>query len=236
MAVEDVDVREAQPLQGLVKRGQQVFTGAEVAVRARPHRVAGLGGDDELVAIGGEVFAENPPEGFLGGARDGAVVVREVEVCHAEVEGAQRDRARDGRVVDAPEIVPEAERDLREVQAGAAATGLEGGVGVARVGGGVHARNQAGVDDFSQRENFSQGAGAGGARRQRLAPRFWCALIAQVPQPKPKRRHEMRRRSAHAMEAAPAVPFFASKCFWPKTDMDWPALNNLYLDPEPSRS
>jgi hypothetical protein len=73
----------------------------------------------------------------------------------------------------------------------------------------VHARNQAGVDDFSQRENFSPGA-------RRLAPRFWCAAIAQVPQPKPKRRQEMRKRSAHAMEAAPAVPFFANKCFWPK--------------------
>jgi hypothetical protein len=132
------------------------------------------------------------------------LVIRNGDVIDGS--GAPRFRARDGRVVDAPEIVPEAERDLREVQAGAAATGLEGGVGVARVGGGVHARNQAGVDDFSQRENFSPGA-------RRLAPRFWCAPINSVSQPKPKRRQEVRKRSAHAMEVAPAVPFFTSKSF-----------------------
>ena len=87
VTVEDIDVGEPHPLQRLVQRGEEVFARAKVAMRARPHGIARLGRDDQLVAIGAEVFAENPTEGFLGRARDGPVVVREVEVGDAEVEG-----------------------------------------------------------------------------------------------------------------------------------------------------
>lgn len=66
VTIEDVDVREPHPLQRLVQGSQQVFARAKVAMRAWPHGIARLGRDDQLVAIGGEIFAEDSPEGFLG--------------------------------------------------------------------------------------------------------------------------------------------------------------------------
>jgi len=122
-------------------------------VRAGPHRVAGLGRDDQLIAVAREVFAQDAAEGLLGRARHRAVIVREVEVRDPEVEGAERDGARGRGIVDAPEIMPEPERDLREMQAGFAAAGLEGRVGIAGSAGGVHAVEKNARVLISQREN-----------------------------------------------------------------------------------
>ena len=55
VGVEDVDVVEAHPREALVEAGQQVLARAPLAVRAGPHVVARLGGDDQLVAVGREV-------------------------------------------------------------------------------------------------------------------------------------------------------------------------------------
>ena len=49
--VEDVDVVEPHALQALVEARQQVLARAPFPVRARPHVVAGLARDDQLVAI-----------------------------------------------------------------------------------------------------------------------------------------------------------------------------------------
>ena len=56
--VEDVDVVEAQPLQRLVERGEDVLArAAALAVGTGPHVVARLGRDDHLVAVAPEVLA-----------------------------------------------------------------------------------------------------------------------------------------------------------------------------------
>ena len=147
VAIEDVHVRQAHPLQRLVERREEVLTGAEIAVRSGPHGVAGLGGDDQFIAVGAEVFAQDTTKGLFGAARYGSVVVREVEVRDAEVEGAQGDRTRVGVVVDAPEVMPEAERDLGQVQPGLSAAGLERLLGVAGGVGRMHDPNQFTVPD-----------------------------------------------------------------------------------------
>ena len=56
VTVENIDVRQPQALQRLVQRGQQVFTRTEVTMRAGPHRVTRLGGDNQFIAIVREVF------------------------------------------------------------------------------------------------------------------------------------------------------------------------------------
>ena len=91
--VEDVDVVEPHAGQALVQRGEQVLARAPLAVRAGPHVVAGLGGDDQLVAPRREVLAHEPAEVGLRGAGRRPVVVGEVEVGDAEVERAAQDRA-----------------------------------------------------------------------------------------------------------------------------------------------
>ena len=102
VAVEDVDVVQAHPLQRLVARGDEVLARpAALAVGARATcRSPALERDDELVAVGPEVASEDAAEVALGRAVGRPVVVRQVEVGDATVERpAQRrllalDRAR----------------------------------------------------------------------------------------------------------------------------------------------
>ncbi len=120
MRVEDVDVLETHPPQALVEACEHVLARAPFAVRARPHVVARLRRDDDLVAERTEVLLEEPPEVLLGRAVGRPVVVREVEVRDPEVERAPEDgAARLERPVVA-EVLPEAERDGRQQQPAAA--------------------------------------------------------------------------------------------------------------------
>ena len=98
---------------------------AEIAVRAGPHVVAGLGRDHELVAEGREILLQQHAERLLGGAVGRPVVVGEVEVRDAEVEGAAHDRAAGLERPVAAEVLPEAERDGRQQQPAAAAAVVE---------------------------------------------------------------------------------------------------------------
>ncbi len=101
-----------------------------------------------------EVFTQDAAKGFFGRAGYGAVIIREVEVRHAEVEGAQRDSPGDGRIIDAPEIMPEPKRDLWEMQARFTAACLEGRVGIAGGAGGVHTVEKTAPLPLSQREKY----------------------------------------------------------------------------------
>lgn len=84
--------------------------------------MAGLGGDEELVAVGTEVFLPDTAEVLLGRAGDGAVVVGEVEVADAVVEGVEYHTLGLGEVVNGAEVVPKAEGQDGEEDAGAAGT------------------------------------------------------------------------------------------------------------------
>ena len=57
VTVKNVHVIESQALQALVEAGEEVFARAPFAVGSGPHVVTGFGRDDQLVAMGGEVFA-----------------------------------------------------------------------------------------------------------------------------------------------------------------------------------
>ncbi len=109
VGVEDVDVVEAHPAQRLVQAGQQVLPGAVVAVGTRPHVVAGLGGDDQLVPVRPQVLAHDPAEIDLGRAVRRSVVICQVEVGDPEVEGAPDDRALVLDRLAVPEVLPQPE-------------------------------------------------------------------------------------------------------------------------------
>ncbi|CAM5474954.1 hypothetical protein SHIRM173S_08780 [Streptomyces hirsutus] len=89
---------------------------AALTVGTRPHVPAGLGGDHQFVPVRGEVLLHQPAEVDLRGAVGRSVVVREVVVGDAEVEGAQRDLALgpEGPVVT--EVVPVAQGQQGEVE------------------------------------------------------------------------------------------------------------------------
>jgi len=74
MRVEDVD--ESSPAASVTGRGSRAGTcGTELAVRSGPHVPAGLGRDEQFVAIGREVVTQDAPEVRLGAAVGRAVVV-----------------------------------------------------------------------------------------------------------------------------------------------------------------
>ena len=96
--IKNVDVVETHSRERLFGGRDQVLARTVVAVGTRPHVVAGLRRDDELIAVRREVFPHHPSEVRLGGA-DLALGV-------------------EGPVV--AEVPPQAERDRRKVQAGGA--------------------------------------------------------------------------------------------------------------------
>ncbi len=86
--VEDVDVVEAHPLEALVEGCQQVLARPPLAIWTRPHLVAGLGRNDELVTIRLQVRRVDEAEVRFCRTTGRAVIVREVEVVDAEIECA----------------------------------------------------------------------------------------------------------------------------------------------------
>ena len=106
VGVKNVHVIELHPLQALVQAGQQILARAPIAVRPGPHVVAGLGADHEFVAVGAEIAVHDAPEILLGGAGRRTVIVRQVEVGDAEVEGAPEQGPAILEGVHAAEIVP----------------------------------------------------------------------------------------------------------------------------------
>ena len=101
-------------LQALVERSHQIFPGTPVAVRARPHVVTCLRGYEQLVAVGSEVLIHQSAHRFLCRAVDRTVVVGQIKVGDAVVEGVVGDLTAALIGVDASEVMPEAEAYLRQ--------------------------------------------------------------------------------------------------------------------------
>ena len=111
---------QAHALERLVAARHQVLARAPLAVRARPHEIARLRRDDHLVAERVEILAHQRAEVFLGGSRRRAVVVSQVEMRDAEIEGAARDGAAVLEDVDVAEVVPQAQRNRGQPHAAGA--------------------------------------------------------------------------------------------------------------------
>ena len=84
----------------------QVLAGAPLSVGAGPHVVAGLGGDDEFIAVGLEVVLQVAAEVRFGRSVRRPVVVGEVEVVDAQIEGPAQDGALFFEALVVAEVVP----------------------------------------------------------------------------------------------------------------------------------
>ena len=119
--VEDVDIGQAHAPQALIEAGQHVFAAAPFAVRAVPHVVTGLGRDHDLIAQLGKIMPQHGAEAFLGRSRRRTVIVGEIEMGDAKIEGAAAQRTLHLKRRVAAEIVPESERHGWQLQARPAA-------------------------------------------------------------------------------------------------------------------
>jgi hypothetical protein len=123
--IEDIDIVEPHPLQRLVAGRDQVFPAAPFAIRSGPHEVTGLRRNDQLIAISLQIGAQKLAESLFRATRRRAVIVGEVEMGDPVIEGRRTDGALGvvRRVV--AEIVPQPERDRRQVEAGPAAAPVD---------------------------------------------------------------------------------------------------------------
>ncbi len=121
VVVEHVHIVEPQPRERLVEARQQVLAAAAGPIGAFPHLEPGLGGDHELVAVRVQVPAQDLPEVAFRRAWFGAVVVGQVEIGDAVVKGGEHHLLHLAHRRQVAEIVPQAERHLRQAQAACAA-------------------------------------------------------------------------------------------------------------------
>ena len=114
VTVEQVHIVRPHPFQALVDAGHEIFAAAPVAVGPRPHVVARLRGDEELVAVRPEVVVHQPPHRLLGRSVHRPVVVGKVEVGDAVVEGVVSNLPTTLVGVHASEVMPEAQAHPRQ--------------------------------------------------------------------------------------------------------------------------
>jgi hypothetical protein len=123
--IENVDIVEPHPLQRLVAGRDQVFPAAPLAIRPRPHHIAGLGRDDQLIPVSLQIGAKNFAERLLRAAGRRTVIVGEIEMGNAVVEGGLNNRPLGLMRRIVAEIMPQAERDRRQIQTGASAAAVD---------------------------------------------------------------------------------------------------------------
>ncbi len=143
MMIEDIDIGEPHALQALIEAGQQIFTRAPIPIRPGPHIPACFGRDDEFVAVGKEVFLQDLTESFFRRSIRRAVIISEIEMCDAEIEGTAYHGARVFKVVDTTEVMPQPKRHGRKFDATAPGAAVLHGA-ITLVVGDVH-------NDFPQR-------------------------------------------------------------------------------------
>ncbi len=132
VGIEDVDIIEPHALERLVQAGDQIFAAsADVAIGAGPHVPARLGRNDQFVAIGGEVSCHDSAEILLGRAVGRPVIVRQVEMGDAAIEGPPKDGAAGLEHVRPSEILPEPQRNGGEVDPAPAAAAIGHGARIA---------------------------------------------------------------------------------------------------------
>ena len=124
VVIEDVDVVDAQALQALIKAREEVLARAKIAVRSGPHVPSGFGRDHQLITERAKVRAQDATEVRLGAAVRRSVVVGQVEVGDAEVEGAAQDGALSVDRAAIAEVLPQPERDGGEQKPAASAAAV----------------------------------------------------------------------------------------------------------------
>ena len=108
--IKDVHIIKAHPDQALVETGYQIFPRTPLTVGTGPHVVACFRRDNHFVTITSEIGIKNESEGSLSGALRRAVIVCQIKMGDAEVEGTPEDRAAVGYRVSVAEVLPKAQR------------------------------------------------------------------------------------------------------------------------------
>ena len=106
MAVEDVEILQACPLQTLVTTRNQVLPATARAIYSLPHVVPSLRRDEHLIAMARQLILEDSAEVCLRRAWYRPIVVRQIEVADARIERPHHHLCGYREVVHTPKVVP----------------------------------------------------------------------------------------------------------------------------------
>lgn len=120
VVVENVHIIQPHALQRGIAAGHKVFPRATETVGAILHVPASLGGNDHLIAVGSEILGHDATEVFLRGTLRWAVIVGEVEVRDAVVEGGAQNLTLCLERPVITKVMPKSQRNGRKFQASVA--------------------------------------------------------------------------------------------------------------------
>ena len=126
MAVEQVHIVEVHALKALVEACHEILARAPVAVRAFPHVISRLCGNEQLVAVRSKIVLHELSHGLLCAAVRRAIVVGKVKMGYAVVEGIVCNGSAALVGVYRSKVVPESQAHLWQKHAALAASAVEG--------------------------------------------------------------------------------------------------------------
>ncbi len=86
VGIENIDIFQPHPFETLIETRQHIFPRTTIAIRATPHRVTRLGGNDHLIAIRKKIIAKDFPKiGFRRAGRR-TVIIGEIKMRYAQIE------------------------------------------------------------------------------------------------------------------------------------------------------
>ncbi|MPM68664.1 hypothetical protein SDC9_115598 [bioreactor metagenome] len=126
MRVEDVYIIETEAAQRLIQRGEHVLASTTArSVGSGPHVISGLGRDHQFIPVGGQIRAQQLAEVDLRLAGRRPVVVCEVEVRDAGIEGGAHDLALGSGRMKVAEVLPQPQRDGWQQKSRASAAAID---------------------------------------------------------------------------------------------------------------
>ena len=81
--IEDIYIIQTKAFQALVKTGDQILTASPVSIRSRPHIIACLCADDQLISVCRKFLSQDFSKIFLRTSRLWAIVVCKVKMCNS---------------------------------------------------------------------------------------------------------------------------------------------------------
>src|SRR5262249_7847090 len=126
MRVEYVHVLHAKSPERLIDGRHEMFFGGSDTIRPRPHLITRLRGNDQLVSQPMKVELENFAKVLFGASVRRAVHVSEVEMRDASVKRPADDGSAVFEDIDAPKILPHANRNRRQHETAEAARPVAG--------------------------------------------------------------------------------------------------------------
>ena len=122
--VENIYIVQMHPLQRLVQTGNQIFPAAPVAIRAGPHIISGLGGNDQFVTVGVPVPIHMDAEIALRLTVRRSIVICQIEMGDTQIETGSQNTLLSVEGGNVAEIVPQTQRNRRKQQAALAAAAI----------------------------------------------------------------------------------------------------------------